>query len=50
MQRQTIKIRSGRHVTENEGGIVDWPLTAGIAGAVLLVILLIWGIATALGI
>jgi len=49
MQRQTVKISKNRHHTENENRIIDWPLTAAMAGAVGLAITLIWGIAAALG-
>ena len=49
MQRQSIKVHDNRHVTQNENHALDWPLMLGIIGALGLAAVLIWGIATALG-
>ncbi len=50
MQKQTVKIRNNRQYTENENRVIDWPLTLAIAGAFCLAVILIWGIASAIGV
>ena len=49
MQRQSIRVRNNRHVNQNENHAMDWPLMLGIIGALGLAAVLIWGIASALG-
>ena len=48
MQRQRVRIRDGKHFTENENHGTDWLLVAGIFGLISLAVTLVWAIGSAL--